>query len=100
MSESLDPGTTGEPECAIRCMLHPYDRCHFYAWINSRCYFGDLNGPHWNEPHRRVLSSSYSDGTMKMFQPPLSSEGLTVCQFKLNLTLLDLGFFGKAYLSR
>merc|ERR1712062_602224 len=37
--ESLDPGTTGEPECAIRCMLHPYNKCHFYAFINGRCYF-------------------------------------------------------------
>ena len=67
--ESLDPRTTGEPECAIRCMLHPNNKCHFYAFINGRCYFGDFNNP-----HRNVLNSDFASGTMKMFQPPLSGK--------------------------
>merc|ERR1712223_1316645 len=35
--------TAGEPNCAILCLMHYLERCHFYAWINSRCYLGDFS---------------------------------------------------------
>ena len=59
---SIDPGTNGEPECAIRCMLNYYERCHFYAWISNRCYFGDFA-----RPGQTILFTTYDNTHMQMF---------------------------------
>ena len=42
-------GVVDERMCATRCFFYSDNRCHFYYYTGSRCYFGDFNS--WPHSH-------------------------------------------------
>jgi hypothetical protein len=36
-------GVGNEAECAVKCLLYDYEKCHFYFWSGTTCYIGDFN---------------------------------------------------------
>ena len=50
-----------ENECALRCLVEYYNRCHFYTYIRDYCFYGDFDyrgGPTYTSDNRPIRNTA------------------------------------------